>query len=207
MAAWMEHSAEYSFVLILIFPHTPLNNEWYMPWPVPFCYRLKRFVYTPLRHDWTKQSRLVSDFSRDSTRMAKYRMTGEDQREIKVELQEIISRVPGPLQAVPNKVFLFVIHAEPEIQVEAIDPLEVARRLTSSICHQQLELFQAYLAYKFAFPERVVPWMERAPELLEALLRLALAGKESYLVLHPDPVSMPALFESMLPFVKDAPKT
>jgi hypothetical protein len=129
------------------------------------------------------------------------------QHEIKVELQAIISAVPGPLEAVPNKVFLFVIHAEPEIQVEAIDPLELACRLTSSICHEQLELFQGYLAYKFAFPERIVPLMERAPELLEALLRLALAGKESYLVLHPDPVSMPALFESMLPFVKDAAKT
>jgi hypothetical protein len=62
------------------FSHAPLNNEWYMPWPVPFCYRLKRFVYTPLRHDWTKKSRSVSDLSRDSTQMAKYRMTREEQR-------------------------------------------------------------------------------------------------------------------------------
>ena len=127
------------------------------------------------------------------------------QLEIKVEPQAIFSAALGPLEAVPHKVFLFVIHAEPDIQVEAIDPLEVARRLTSSICHEQLDLFQDYLAYKFAFPERVVPLIERAPKLIEDLLRLALVGKKSYLVLHPDPVSMPALFESMLPFVKDAP--
>jgi hypothetical protein len=111
------------------------------------------------------------------------------------------------LEASLDKVFLFVIHALPHIRVVAIDPVDVARRLASSICHQQLNFFQDYLAYKFAFPESVVPVIEHAPELIESLLRSALAGKESFLVLHPDPVSIPVLFESMLPFVNEQRKS
>ena len=123
--------------------------------------------------------------------------------DMKGEPQTIFSPPLGSLEAAPDKVFLLLIHDKPDIYVEPINPLEIAHRLTSSICHEQLDFFQDYLAYKFAFPERTVAFIEHAPALLEVLLRRALAGKEAYLVLHPDPVSLPALFEGMVPFVKE----
>jgi hypothetical protein len=123
----------------------------------------------------------------------------ERQLEIKVEPQSIFSCVLGSVEAAFDKVFLLLIHDKPAIQVEPIDPKEVAERMTSSICHGQLDLFESYLAYKFAFPERTVELIESVPTLLECLLHTALAGKKAYMVLHPDRVSLPELFESMRP--------
>lgn len=119
---------------------------------------------------------------------------------VEVEPQHIFTSPLGSLAARLDKVFVTINHAEPGIHVEATDSLKVAVRTSSSTYCQQLRLLEHCFAYKFAFPQQRTDFIDRAPELHEEILLRALAGKEAYLVLHPHPVSLPLLFETMRPF-------
>jgi hypothetical protein len=129
------------------------------------------------------------------------------QLNVQLEPRAIFNGKFGPLVAEPRKIFLMLTHQDSTVEVEPCDPEAIARRMASSIRYEQLPLFEHYLAFKYAFPEKESGLIERAHELQREILRRALAGKEAYVVRHPHPVSLELLFEAMKPYVGESPRS
>jgi hypothetical protein len=102
----------------------------------------------------------------------------------------------------PDKIFLLASHDSPDINVERTDPAEMARRLALSAQHELLPLLEHYLAYRFAFPGTRNGLIESAAELQFEILSRALAGKETYTILHPYPLVFDGLYEKILPLLE-----
>ncbi|MGH7449788.1 MAG: hypothetical protein ACRENG_00430 [bacterium] len=122
------------------------------------------------------------------------------QLNVAVKPQTIFGDKCGPFAARPEKVFLMMGHDAPDIEVQPIDPFVIARRMLASIHYEQLPFVEHYLAFKFAFPDHKNEFIEHAHLLQTGILCRALLGKEAYVVRHPYPVSLPALYESMRPY-------
>jgi hypothetical protein len=63
--------------------------------------------------------------------------------------------------------------------------------------HEWLDFLSYYGKFRFAFPEARNELIERTEVLQRDLLGRVLAGKESYVVSHPYPVRVPALFDAI----------
>jgi hypothetical protein len=106
---------------------------------------------------------------------------------------------PGscPLEGSFDKLFLIVSHESSEVRVARIDPLDVARRMVFSLEHERLDLLAHYLMFCFAFPGRSNPVLQNTEAAQRAALERAFAGKEAYVVSHPYPAPIPAVYEAM----------
>lgn len=124
-------------------------------------------------------------------------------RQLNVQLapQLIFGDRTGPFAAAPEKLFLMISHTRPEIEVEAVDAMIVARRMAASLQYEQLPFWSRYLEFRFAFPRASNRFLESAHEMQTELLCRALAGKQAYTVRHPYPVSLSSLYEAMAPYV------
>lgn len=103
----------------------------------------------------------------------------------------------GPLQ----RVFLVMSHESEEIRVEPITPEVIARRMVFSLQEERRDFMSYYTRFRFAFPECPNELIERVEEIERDALERVLAGKPTYAVYHPYPVSIPALFEAMREYV------
>jgi hypothetical protein len=103
----------------------------------------------------------------------------------------------GELSAPFDRLFFLVSRDAPNVEVEPIDPLEVARRMVFSLQHERLDFMAYYLKWRFAFPDAASPLVDRAEELQREALSQAFSGKRAYVVHHPYPFSLTALFEAM----------
>jgi len=123
-------------------------------------------------------------------------------RQLNVQLPPaiIFDNISDSYSARVDKVFLSVSHETDAYSVQKTDPLEIARRMVSSVQYELMPFLEKYLAYKFAFPEKKNSFLEKMPDLQLELLSKALKGKEAYTVFHPYPVSFPKLFEIMKPY-------
>ena len=99
----------------------------------------------------------------------------------------------------PDKVFFVVSHAAPDVVVEAADPQQVAERMLFSLQEEQRVLMSYYLMFRFAFPERANELIDQSERLQRERLWRMLAGKETYVVRHPYPAPVPALFDAIRP--------
>jgi hypothetical protein len=115
---------------------------------------------------------------------------------VDVEPQRLFGS-PGELTAGFDRLFLLVSHDAPAISVEPIDPLEVARRMVFSLQHERLDFMSYYHKSRFAFPDAVSSVVEAAEELQGRVLAQAFADKPAFLVHHPYPFSLDALFNAM----------
>jgi hypothetical protein len=106
----------------------------------------------------------------------------------------------GPLSASFDRLFFLVSQEAPELSVETIDPLAVAERMVFSLQHERLDFVGAYLKFRFAFPDSANSLIERAEDLQRQALAQAFMGKPAYVVHHPYPVSLSALFDAMSPY-------
>ena len=102
-----------------------------------------------------------------------------------------------PLEGSFDKLFLIVSHQSPEVRVARTDPLDVARRMVFSLQHERLDLVSHYLMFCFAFPGRFNPVLQNAEAAQRTALERAFAGKETYIVSHPYPAPIPAVYEAM----------
>ena len=57
-----------------------------------------------------------------------------------------------------------------------------------------------YQAFKFAFPSRSNLFLEEIDDVEQRHLASALAAKAGYLVMHPYPVSLEALYQELRPY-------
>ena len=104
-----------------------------------------------------------------------------------------------PLAGALDKVLLLVSHESSDVGVEPVAVEEVARRMVFSLEHERLDFMSYYFKFRFAFPEAANPLIENAEELQRAGLTRALAGKDAYIVSHPFPAPIPALFHAIRP--------
>lgn len=121
------------------------------------------------------------------------------QLHVDVDPQRLFGGV-GELAAGFDRLFLLVSHDAPALTVEPIDPLEVARRMVFSLQHESLDFTAAHLKFRFAFPDAWNPLLAEAEEQQREALARTLAGKPAYVVHHPYPVSLSALFDAMSPY-------
>jgi hypothetical protein len=107
----------------------------------------------------------------------------------------------SPVSGTPQKVLFVASQESPEITVSSVDPLEIAKRMVFSLQEERMEFLSYYLKFRFAFPDLRNELIDEAERLqVEALYR-ALAGKDAYEIYHPYPVSIPALFDGIAPFI------
>lgn len=125
----------------------------------------------------------------------------ESQRYVNVHPERLFGPDSCALQGTLDKVFLVMSDEHPDVRVEEIDAREVARRMVFSLELERLDLRAAYLKFRFAFPELSNPILEDSERAHAELLQSALAGKESYVVYHPFPARIPALFDAIAPLV------
>jgi hypothetical protein len=118
------------------------------------------------------------------------------QLHVDVDPQRLFGRL-GALTAPFDRLFFLVGHEQEAVTVHPIDPSDVARRMVSSLQHENLELMAAYLKYRFAFPQAHSNLVDHAASLQRDAVARALAGKPAFVVHHPYPVSLHALFEAM----------
>lgn len=125
-------------------------------------------------------------------------------RQLHVQMppRELFSDGARSLEGTLHKVFFVGSHESPDITIERIDPEEVARRMVFSLQEERIDFISHYLKFRFAFPEAPNPLIEDAEELQRDIILRALAGKEAYAVHHPYPVSIPALYDVMSPYLQ-----
>jgi hypothetical protein len=121
------------------------------------------------------------------------------QLHVDVEPQRLFGGL-GELATGFDRLFILVSHDAPDLTVEPIDPLEIGRRMVFSLQHESLDLTAAYLKFRFAFPDAWNPLLAEAEDLQREALARTLAGKPAYVVHHPYPVSLAALYETMSPY-------
>jgi hypothetical protein len=86
-----------------------------------------------------------------------------------------------------------------EVTVSQIDGAEVARRMVHSIRYEWLDLWTAYLQWRYAFPERPNPILEGLESTLVERLHQALDGRPAIDLRHPYPPDIRALADAVEP--------
>jgi len=107
----------------------------------------------------------------------------------------------GSLAGSIDRVFFTGTGARPEIVVEPIDGAEIVDRMIYSVVYEFQRFMSYYLMYQFAFPGAKNECIESAQEHLRIALRRGLQGKPAYMIHHPYPMSIAALFDAMSPLV------
>jgi len=131
-----------------------------------------------------------------------YRVTNLLQRQMYVNAspQRLFGENACALQGHPQVFFFVASHDSPEMVVEPVDPLEIARRMVFSLEEERQGLWSYYLKFRFAFPHLRNELVEGSQALQLHALERILAGKEAYVVYHPYPVHIPALFDAIRPY-------
>ena len=88
------------------------------------------------------------------------------------------------------------------IIVEPIAGEEVARRMVHSIRHEWLDLWTAYLKWRYAFPDRPNPVLDGLEATLGTRLARALGGRPAVSLSHPYPPDLAALAEALEPHLR-----
>ncbi len=102
-----------------------------------------------------------------------------------------------------DRLFWMVTHDASTIEVVPVSTDEVARRMLHSLLYEWLPFMEWYRMYRFAFPDRRNELVETLEQRLTALLDEALVGKPAFVVAHPYPVDLQALFAAMRPLLED----
>ncbi|MEM7114368.1 MAG: hypothetical protein AAF614_18180 [Chloroflexota bacterium] len=123
------------------------------------------------------------------------------QQYVHLEPHKLFGSSMGPMKGSLDKIFLVASHEPADITVTPITAEEVAARMVFSLQDEREELMAHYRSFRFAFPERQNTLIEQAEEIQRRALNKMLAGKEAYIVYHPYPVAIPALYDAMESYV------
>jgi len=88
---------------------------------------------------------------------------------------------------------------DPGPVVEPIAGAEVARRMVHSIRHEWLDLWTAYLKWRYAFPDRPNPALDGLEVTLAERLDRALGGRPALNLRHPYPPDIAGLADALIP--------
>lgn len=126
-------------------------------------------------------------------------------RQLHVQLppRKLFANNARALSGTPQKIFFVASHEPDDITLQEVDAQEVAQRMVFSLQEERMDLLSTYLKFRFAFPQARNALIEQMEERQREVLVRALAGKQTYAVYHPYPVSIPALYDVMRPAVED----
>jgi hypothetical protein len=100
---------------------------------------------------------------------------------------------------------LAVVADRPQTTVRPVSAAEIAARMPASLAHERRKLLDAYMMYRFAFPERTSAILEAGLEPERRVLEAALANADTYVVEHPKPLALEALFTAAAPVCAPRP--
>ena len=109
----------------------------------------------------------------------------------------------GSLKGAIDRLFFVVSHEQPDVTLKPIEVREIARRMVFSLQYERLDFMSCYQKFRFAFPDAKNDLIEQAEDLQREMLMRMLADKRAYVVYHPYPVPLSALFDAIRPFVND----
>lgn len=110
----------------------------------------------------------------------------------------------GPLIGSVDRVLFTVSAAGPETTVEPIEPAEVARRMAASLAYERNDLTLLLHQARFADPELRNEHLETFVDRQRELLVQILARRPAWIVTHPYPVDLAALFAAVRPVLRGA---
>lgn len=100
-----------------------------------------------------------------------------------------------------QKLFLTLSHESQEIIVREI-PFEAALdKIVFSLMYEWQEFMAYYIQFRYAFPARANPVIDELEKRQRDLLSGILAGKDIYMVHHPHPVPLDALYNALVPHI------
>jgi hypothetical protein len=101
-----------------------------------------------------------------------------------------------------DKVVFVASHASSVITTRPVSGKEVAARMALSAQEERSNFMSYYRKFRFAFPEKRNPLIDAADDVERERLRRAFENRECHEVLHPYPVSIPALFDAVRPLIE-----
>lgn len=117
------------------------------------------------------------------------------------EPQALFGRQALALEAAPDRIFLVGSREVAGVSVAPIESREVAERVLFSLGYEREALMSCYRKFRFAFPERANPLLDRSDEIERSLLAKALEGRPAYRVDHPTPVVISELVGAIEPLL------
>ena len=74
-------------------------------------------------------------------------------------------------------------------------------KLVFSLMYEWQEFIAYYIQFRYAFPDRANPVIDELEMRQRELLSKILAGKSIFMVHHPHPVPLDALYNKLLPYI------
>jgi len=96
-----------------------------------------------------------------------------------------------------NRLIIIMSHNKEDITLNKCNALEIADQMIISNLYELDSFYDYYSKFKYAFPTIKNDFLENINEFYKQLLPNAIAGIESYKVLHPYPVSFEKLYKAM----------
>jgi hypothetical protein len=94
---------------------------------------------------------------------------------------------------------LAVVSDRPQTTVRPVAAADIAARMPASLVHERRELLDAYAMHRFAFPDACSAILEAGFEPERRVLEAALSDAATYVVEHPKPLALEALFAAAEP--------
>jgi hypothetical protein len=98
----------------------------------------------------------------------------------------------------PSKFLLMTSHNQKKIEIQNISPEEMVDVFAHANEFDLIRLYETYLAYGFAFPDRRNIFLEKRRSIESHLLKKALAGKELIRIIHPYPLPLRAFINEVI---------
>jgi hypothetical protein len=105
----------------------------------------------------------------------------------------------GAFTAPLQTVFFMASHNQPVTTMIPADASQIAARMQASVEFEQLPLMSAWVAHRFAFPDRANDFFDRLRHAQRDGLARLLAGTPAFEVRHPYPCQLETLFKAMAP--------
>jgi len=122
------------------------------------------------------------------------------QQYVQISPEHLFGEDACSLQGTLDKVFFVISSDQPGVNVEPVQPQEVAQRIIHSLKAEYSDFLSHYTKFKFAFPSKQNELIEQMQHRQLAALLKVLANKEAYAVYHPYPVHIPTLYEAIKPY-------
>ncbi len=98
---------------------------------------------------------------------------------------------------------VLVVSAETDdVTLRPMAASEIAARMVSSVRYELEPLLQHYRMFRYAFPERISPALDRLDADLETAIHRGLDDVPGWVLAHPYPVGLGALAEGLRPIVE-----
>lgn len=124
-----------------------------------------------------------------------------DQQSISLRPESLFGADSCLLESNLDLVIVAVSHEAPEFEITPTPVEKVASQMAASFLHEQASLSSCYHKHLFAFPDRRNELLDEVELVYRRHALEALAGKSTYTMLHPYPVSVEALRTAVQPLL------